>query len=75
MEDTVTSLSLTIEGVLQLSVDQWNQKLLQRGIDPTDRPKPQLQLELLQVLKLEIILPETKVSSVEDFIAKVTVAD
>jgi len=75
MEDTVTSPSLTIEGVLQLSVDQWKQQLLQRGIDPTGRPKPRLQLELLQVLKLEIVLPETKVSSVEDFVAKGTVAD
>jgi len=53
-------------GVLQLLVDQLKQQLLQRGIDPSGRPKPQLQLELLQVLKLEIALPKAKVCSVEE---------
>ena len=45
---------------MQLSVEQLREKLLELGIDPKDRPKPQLQLELLQVLKFELVAIEVK---------------
>ena len=54
----MADLPLSVETVLR-------EKLLERGIDPKGRPKPQLQLELLQVLKCEIVVPELKSTTLE----------
>ncbi len=64
-EGVVADLPLSVETVLQLSVEQLREKLLQRGIDPKGRPKPQLQLELLQMLKLQIVVPEIKSTTLD----------
>src|SRR6218665_1208482 len=64
-EEAMTDLSLSVETVLQLSVDQLREKLLELGINPKGRPKPQLQLELLQVLKCEIVVPGLKSTTLE----------
>src|SRR6218665_1070819 len=59
-EEALADLPLSMETVLQLSVEQLREKLLEFGIDSKGRPKPQLQLELLQVLKFETVAPEVK---------------
>src|SRR6218665_4144529 len=59
-EVALADLPLSVETVLQLSVEQLRKILLELGIDPKGRPKPQLQLELLQVLKCELVAPEGK---------------
>src|SRR6218665_2880541 len=64
-EEALADLPLSVETVLQLSVEQLREKLLELGIDPKGRPKPQLQLELLQVLKYEIVAPEGKPTSLD----------
>src|SRR6218665_2635602 len=64
-EEALADLPLSVETVLQLSVDQLREKLLELGIDPKGRPKPQLQLELLQVLKCEIVVPGLKSTTLE----------
>src|SRR6218665_676934 len=64
-EDVVADLPLSVETVLQLSVEQLRDKLLELGIDSKGRPKPQLQLELLQMLKYEIVVPESKPTTLE----------
>lgn len=65
VENVSADPSLTIEAVLHLSADQLRDELLQRGIDPKVRPKPQMQLELVQILKLEIVGPAIKSSTME----------
>src|SRR6218665_3618206 len=60
-----SDLPLSVETVLQLSVEKLREMLLERGIDPKGRPKPQLQLELLQILKCEIVVPELKSTTLE----------
>src|SRR6218665_2297575 len=64
-EEATADLPLSVETVLQLSVEQLRGNFLERGIDPKGRPKPQLQLELLQVLKYEIVGPEIKSTTLE----------
>src|SRR6218665_1743935 len=64
-EEALADLPLSVETVLQLSVEQLREKLLELGVDPKGRPKPQLQLELLQVLKYEIVAPEVKSTSLD----------
>src|SRR6218665_3220204 len=59
-EEALADLPLSVETVLQLSVEQLREKLLELGIEPKGRPKPQLQLELLQFLKFELVAPEVK---------------
>src|SRR6218665_1162012 len=61
-EEALADLPLS---VLQLSVEQLREKLLAFGIDPKGRPKPQLQLELLQVLKFELVAPEVKSATLD----------
>ena len=56
-EEASADLPLSMETVLQLSVEQLREKLMELGIEPKGRPKPQLQLELLQVLKYAIVAP------------------
>src|SRR6218665_1903549 len=58
-EEALADLPLSVETVLQLSVEQLREKLLELGIDPKGRPKPQLQLELLQVFKFELVAPRS----------------
>src|SRR6218665_2859235 len=64
-EEAMADLPLSVETVLQLSVEQLREKLLELGIDPKGRTKPQLQLELLQILKCEIVVPEGKSTILE----------
>src|SRR6218665_978219 len=64
-EEALADLPLSVETVLQLSVEQLRDKLLELGIDSKGRPKPQLQLELLQMLKYEIVVPESKPTTLE----------
>src|SRR6218665_3328957 len=64
-EEALADLPLSVETVLQLSVEQLREKLMELGIDSKGRPKPQLQLELLQVLKYEIVAPEGKPTSLD----------
>src|SRR6218665_1909177 len=64
-EEALADLPLSVETVMQLSVEQLREKLLELGIEPKGRPKPQLQLELLQILKYEIVAPEGKPTSLD----------
>ena len=64
-EEVVANPPLSVEAVLQFSVEQLGEQLLQRGIDPKGRSKPQLQLELMQILQLEIVLPDIKTTTLE----------
>src|SRR6218665_3466736 len=59
-DKALADLPLSVDTVLQLSVEQLREKLLELGIEPKGRPKPQLQLVLLQVLKYEIVASEVK---------------
>src|SRR6218665_295305 len=64
-EEVVADLPLSLESVLQLSVEQLRDKLLELGVDPKGMQKPQLQLELLQVLGIELAVPESKPVTVD----------
>src|SRR6218665_2662256 len=64
-EAALADLPLSMETVLQLSVQQLREKLLELGIDPKGRPKPQLRLESLQVLKWELVAPEVKSATLD----------
>src|SRR6218665_1974737 len=64
-EEALADLPLSVGTVLQLSVAQLREKLLELGSEPKGRPKPQLQLELLQILKCEIVAPEVKSTSLD----------
>src|SRR6218665_3943715 len=64
-EEALADLPLSVETVLQLSVEQLREKLLELDINPKGRSKPQLQLELLQVLKYEVVAPEGKPTSLD----------
>ena len=61
-EGVVADPPLSLEAVLLLSVEQ---QLRHRGIDPKGRSKPQLQLELMQLLQLQIVVPEIKTTTLE----------
>jgi len=65
LEEVLADLPLSLEAVLQLSVEQLREELLQRGIDPKGRPKPQLQLELMQILELQVVVPEVKSTTLQ----------
>src|SRR6218665_2279051 len=64
-EEALADLPLSMETVLQLSVEQLREKLLEFGVDSKGWRKPQLQLEWLQVLKFELVAPEVKSTSLD----------
>src|SRR6218665_4112427 len=64
-EVALADLPLSVETVLQLSVEQLRDKLLELGIYPKGRPKTPLQLELFQVFKAEIVVPLSKSTTLE----------